>query len=151
MASGARAWRIGEQWGRLMKVEYLGLIALITCISSASWATGPIIKLSPSSGHPKITDQVNGSGFTPYEAVDIYWDVTDVLLVATNGSGHFSNHPFTVPKDATPGQHWVTAVGRKSGNAAQATFNLTTEWAERGFDSRGKRTNPYENVLSANN
>src|SRR5437016_11036196 len=119
--------------------------------SSPAFATGPSVTLSPAVGHPKIKTNVSGSGFGAYEAVDIYFDTTDMLLVSTDGNGAFGNHALTVPADALPGPHWITGVGRHSGYSAQAAFTVTTAWVEHGFSSRGKRDNPYENVITTGN
>src|SRR6201999_1693321 len=66
----------------------------------------------------------------------------------TDDSGSFAKHALTIPAGALPGMHWVTAIGRKSGDAAQATFNERTNWTEFGFAPRAKRENPFENVLN---
>src|SRR6202012_213923 len=94
---------------------------------------------------------VAGTGFAPSEAVDIYFDNTDMLLVVTNSAGALPARQLNVPASALAGEHWVTAIGRKSGDAAQVAFTVSTDWKELGFSSHGKRVNPYENVLSADN
>src|SRR5205814_1393546 len=70
---------------------------------------------------------------------------------STDGTGAFSKHQLSVPADAVPGTHWITGVGRKSGDSAQAAFAVSTAWAEHGFSPRGKQNNPYENVITAGN
>lgn len=111
----------------------------------------PSVTLSPAAGHPQQQFGVSGAGFSPNRAVDIYWDTTDEMLVSTNASGAFSSHQIQAPADALPGTHWVTAVERDNGASAQAAFFVRTIWAEHGFSARGKRFNPYENVISPAN
>ncbi len=127
---------------------FAGAMAM-TC--SAGLAAAPAIKLSPTSDHPGATDQVSGSGFGASEAVDIYFDTTDMLLATTTATGTIAWHPWQVPANATPGQHWITAIGRKSGDAAQKPFIVNTDWPQRGFGVRAKRVDPYENVLTTAN
>jgi outer membrane protein assembly factor BamB len=118
---------------------------------SAAGAATPAVTLSPIANHPQGTTEVSGTGFGAGEAVDIYFDTADELLVVTNGSGAFSAHAVDIPADAPPGTHWVTAIGRKDGAAAQRTFLVRTRWNSHGFNERGQRHNPYENVLDASN
>ena len=130
-----------------------GLLAGAIALScgGVAFAAAPAIKLNPVSDHPTATDQVSGSGFGASEAVDIYFDTTDMLLATTTATGTIAWHPWQVPANATPGEHWITAIGRKSGDAAQKPFTVATDWPERGFSVRGKRINPYENVLTTAN
>src|SRR5437868_6679017 len=130
-----------------MKINHLGLMALIAFAPSAAWAA-PSVTLSPDTDHPKATDKVSGAGFGAYKAIDIYWDTTDILLATTDGSGSFGPLKFKVPTDALPGEHWMAAVQRFKGVAAQAPFTVSTTWAEVGFKPTGTRNNPDENVLS---
>ena len=117
----------------------------------AGLAAAPTVKLNPTSDHPTATDQVSGSGFGASEAVDIYFDTTDMLLATTTTTGTIPWHSWQVPANATPGQHWITAIGRKTGDAAQKPFTVATDWSQRGFNAHGKRINPYENVLTTAN
>jgi len=86
-----------------------------------------------------------------YRAVDIYFDTTDEALVATSGSGAFSGIRIRVPASAVPGRHYVTAVQRHSGRAAQARFLVNTNWAQDRYSASRSGLNPYENVLSPSN
>jgi outer membrane protein assembly factor BamB len=56
-----------------------------------------------------------------------------------------------VPADALPGAHWITAIGRTTGNASQKQFTVRTDWSQFGWTSRGKRNNRNENVINAEN
>ena len=76
---------------------------LLWLAASAPAFAGASVTLSPNSGHPKITTSVSGSGFTPNEAVDIYFDTTDMILDVTDSSGNFGADKLRVPADALPG------------------------------------------------
>ena len=119
-------------------------------ISAASFTltTTASIALSPSSGPPTTSVTVSGSGFGAQEGVDIYFDATDETVATTSHGGSFAGIQITVPATATPGAHWVSAVGRHSGLAAQASFTVQTNWPERGYSAKHRGKNPYENVLS---
>jgi outer membrane protein assembly factor BamB len=109
------------------------------------------ITLTPTFDHPGAKIAVSGSGFGAYAVIDIYFDTTDELVVTANANGSFLRRKFQVPADASPGQHWVTAVERNDGKGAQRPFLVSASWAERGYDSRGRRSNPYETVLTTKN
>ncbi len=96
------------------------LTASLVC-STAAWAEetpiiAPALIITPTAGPPTTTVLVQGNGFDPYAAVDIYFDLTDLALTVTNGGGSFGGGalqggiPVPVPKDAVPGTHWITAV-----------------------------------------
>lgn len=125
------------------------LAPMLACLAAAPALASTSLTMSPAAGHPKIGVSVRGSGFAPDEAVDIYFDTTDMLLAVTDDSGAFGARKLSVPAGALPGAHWITAVGRKSGDAVQKLFTARTDWSQFGFDERGKRTNSYENVLDA--
>jgi hypothetical protein len=111
----------------------------------------PRVKLSPRTGPPTSTVRVSGSGFAAYRAVDIYFGTTDEALAATNGNGAFSGIRIRVPASAVPGRHYITAVQRHSGRAAQARFLVNTNWAQDRYSAGRSGLNPYENVLSPSN
>jgi outer membrane protein assembly factor BamB len=127
------------------KVALVGLVAWLGMYAPA-FATR--IALTPDTDHPGATIAVKGTHFAANEAVDVYFDSTDELLVAANGRGAFRNRHLPVPSDALPGTHWVTAVGRTSGLAAQAPLTVSTDWAMYNFAADRNSDNPYENVLS---
>jgi len=133
-----------------MKIAQCALIALLGSTSTAAWAA-PSVTLNSSTDHPQATDKVSGSGFPAYAAIDIYWDTTDILLGTSDGNGNFGPLKYKVPSDALPGEHWISAVSRKKGIAAQALFTVNTDWAQRGFNASGKRYNPWENVITPDN
>jgi len=109
------------------------------------------ILLPTKSGTPTTSTAVSGSGFAANEAVDIYLASTDQVLVVTNSAGAFSYPGLVIPASAQPGPVWVSAVGRRSGLAAQAPFTVRTNWVQLGFGAQGRRFNPYENTLSEGN
>jgi outer membrane protein assembly factor BamB len=112
----------------------------------------PALTMTPNSGgHPQVVRQISGTGFSANEAVDVYFDTTDQFLAVTDGSGAFANHELDIPKDALPGTHWITAVGRKTGDAVQKSFLVTTAWLQYGFDLHDRGRNPYENVIDESN
>jgi len=111
----------------------------------------PAIGVSPASDHPGVKVTITGSKFGASEAIDIYFDSTDEILAVTDSKGAFAKHSFTVPVDALPGEHWITAVGRRDGDGAQKLFTVATTWGEHGFKPNGKRNNPWENVVSSKN
>ena len=108
----------------------------------------PSLKLSKTSGPPTTNITVSGSGFTASSLIDIYFDTTDTVLVVSSSTGTLSKIALQVPAAAQPGKHWVTAAVRASGIAAQKSFLVRTNWVERGFTPKNKRSNLYENVLN---
>ena len=110
----------------------------------------PALTLSPTVGPPTSSVSVSGSNFGHYEGVDVYFDTTDEALASTNVQCLFSI-TISIPSEAVPGTHWITAVGRHSGPSAQASFLVQTDWT--AFHNLPTHTgiNPYENVLSPTN
>ncbi|HLY06444.1 MAG TPA: PQQ-binding-like beta-propeller repeat protein [Rhizomicrobium sp.] len=135
---------------RLARVSALAAALASSCLGSA-WAAPATISASPVYDHPSAQVGVSGTGFGVSQAVDIYFDTTDVGLAVTNGSGAFNNVPINVPASAVPGQHWITGVQRFKGRAAQTSFDVWTDWAQDKFDRRKKAYNPYENVVGPSN
>jgi outer membrane protein assembly factor BamB len=119
-----------------------------TGASSHSFTVDAGVSLSPSMGPPTTTVQVSGAGFGGSEAVDLYFDSSDEVLTTTNATGSFGPIGVPVPASAVPGIHWISAIGRRSGLAAQAAFTVRTDWAAFRFGHRHKGLNPFENVLS---
>jgi len=114
-------------------------------------AAGVSVKDAPNLGRPGINTNVSGSGFGANEAVDVFFDTTDLLLDVTDDTGNFGADGLKVPADAAPGAHWITAIGRHDGIAAHVLFTVRTNWMERGFDERGRRNNRSENTINAAN
>jgi outer membrane protein assembly factor BamB len=109
-----------------------------------------VITLSPSPASPKQILTVSGTGFTttPFEAVDVYFDTTDLALAVTSATGTFTC-TLTVPATAAPGTHWITAIGRASGLAAQKPLAVRTPWAQFRKGPFHQGNNPLENVLNS--
>jgi outer membrane protein assembly factor BamB len=117
--------------------------------SSPNFAVTTGVTVTPASNRVGTPVSVNGSAFGAYEAVDLYFDLTDEAVVTTDANGNFvASSIFLVPSSAVPGVHWITAVGRHSGLAAQKSFRVAMSWNEVGFNGAGTNTNPFENVLS---
>src|SRR5258708_33090145 len=93
--------------------------ALAAWIGMASPAFATSVRLTPNYDYPGAKIQVKGLNFGANEAVDVYFDTTDELFAATNSRGLF-RVKLTIPAAALPGEHWVTAIGRGTGLAAQA-------------------------------
>ena len=125
--------------------------AAVVVLFAASAAASVSVTLSTTAGHPSLDIKVSGGGFAPNEAVDVYFDTTDMFLGFTDDSGNLSAHDMTIPASALPGPHWVTAIGRKNGDGNQTAFTVRTDWTESGFTERRRRFNPYENVLNTGN
>jgi hypothetical protein len=119
----------------------------ISCLAGLSFSQ-PAVSLSPSGGPPTTKLLVSGSHFSPFAAIDIYFDTADQALAIADGSGSFSHIAIQVPASALPGQHWVTAVQRSGAIGAQALFRVNTNWSQFRFTPRHNGLNPYENVLS---
>ncbi len=123
-------------------------VAGVTAKSATKFVVAPAVTLSKAVGPPTTALAVSGTNLGAFEAVDVFFDTTDEALASTNGSGAFSGITITVPTSATPGTHWVTAVGRHSGLSAQASFRVRTDWPQFRFSPKHRGRNPFENVLS---
>ncbi|HEY1710935.1 MAG TPA: PQQ-binding-like beta-propeller repeat protein [Rhizomicrobium sp.] len=132
------------------KLRIGGVLAFVF-LGSALGAVAQTLTLSLKTAPPNAAIRVAGTGFGTKEAVDIYFDTTDELLGITNASGALPGYTLTIPAMAAPGTHWITAVGRKSGNAAQTSVGVHTPWPEHGFGKPDKGLNPTENQIAASN
>jgi len=105
--------------------------SILGCVLAFLFAegAGAAVSLAPAVQNPMGTVKVSGTGFSAAEAVDIYFDNSDMLLAATGTGGAFGPVTLSVPALALPGLHWITAVGRKSGSAFQKSLTVQTEWA----------------------
>src|SRR5579862_3956005 len=90
----------------------------------------PAVTVSPAIGPPTDKATVSGTGFAADEAVDIYFDTTDLALAATGPGGLFTGIGLIIPASASPGEHWVTGIGRQSGLTAQTTFKVQIDWPQ---------------------
>jgi outer membrane protein assembly factor BamB len=124
------------------------MACMFACMLTSAAFGAAAVTISTASGPPTTKLTVSGSGFAAGRLIDIYFDTTDEVLTVSSSTGTFTKIALQVPAAALPGTHWVTATVRATGVAAQASFLVQTNWAERGFTGTSKRTNPYENVLS---
>jgi outer membrane protein assembly factor BamB len=119
-----------------------------TATSATDFTVAPGVTVNLASvGPPTSTRTATFSGFGAFEAVDVYFDTTDIALGSADGNGAGSA-TLTIPASASPGTHWVTAVGRHSGYSAQTAFTVRTDWPTTGFGVGHHGFNPYENTLS---
>jgi hypothetical protein len=125
---------------------YIAVIFLAGVHTALALST---VKLSPATLHPNLTDTETGAGFGDSEAIDVYLNV-DTALVVSSATGTFPS-AIMVPAGETPGIHYITAIGRKSGDAAQAAFTVSTPWPQYGFGVGGRSWNPWENTISPAN
>jgi outer membrane protein assembly factor BamB len=111
----------------------------------------PVITANPETGPPTGTVSVSGTGFGADEAVDLYFDTADLALATTGSNGAFTGIRLTTPVSATPGAHWITGIGRRTGFAAQAKFIVQTDWREFREDPTRQGYNFTENTLNVAN
>ncbi len=121
------------------------LVVSATVVHSAGAAS--VVTPTPAGAHPAQTVAISGSGFGASEAVDVYFDTTDTVLLVSSGTGTLTGS-LTIPTSAAPGTHSITAIGRHSGDAAQHALSVSTPWPQFGFGAAHANVNPYENTLS---
>jgi outer membrane protein assembly factor BamB len=127
-----------------------GLAALFIVSTLVAQAAAQTVKTTPATGHPTQVVTVTGTGFADNEAVDVYIDLTDTVLLVSSATGTLTGS-VTVPASAQPGAHSITAIGRRSGDAAQVSFTVTAPWLEEGFGAAHLAFNPYENTIGLAN
>ena len=127
--------KLDLSWWRLLPrnlgrraILALGLAVLFA--GSAALAATPSLTLSSTRGPPTSNITVGGKHFGTVEAVDIYFDSTDLVLTVTSAAGAFSGIDITVPASTVPGKHRITGVGRHTGLAAQHAVTVRTIWSE---------------------
>ena len=133
-----------------MRSHILATLSLLAALGINVQARAQSVALAPASGHPTVPFTISGSSFGHNEAIDVYLDTLDTLLVVSSATGTFSGS-LSIPASTPPGKHYLTAIGRHSGDAAQAAFLVTTNWAEQGFGAAHLGWNPYENTLNTSN
>ena len=120
---------------------------VVTAFATRPAAAASIVTPVPATGHPGQTVTISGSGFADSEAVDVYLDTTDTSLLVTSATGTLTGS-ITIPASAGPGPHSITAIGRRSTDAAQHALTVSTPWTQFGFGAAHAAVNPYENTLS---
>ncbi len=132
----------------LNKIARIALCLFLSAI--AARAAAQTITLNVSQAHPNQRFDLSGTGFADKEAVDIYFDTVDTLLKVSSSTGTFSA-AFTIPVATSPGTHYITAIGRRAGDAAAAQFTVSTPWLESQFGAASKNWNPFENTINTAN
>ena len=143
-------------WARnTWRLAHLFRFATTVLVFTAALAPAALAKLavavSPKSGPPTEKAAVSGTGFAADEAVDIYFDTTDLALATTGTGGSFTAIRLTIPASAVPGAHWITGVGRTSGLATQTNFIVQTNWSPFRRGPQHHAYNPTENILNVSN
>ena len=118
--------------------------------SLQAWAE-PALTLSRSVAPPAGTVTVAGNGFGASKAIDIYFDTHHLCLTVTDSVGQF-RCPVKVPSSAQPVMHWLTAVERRTGIAAQQNLLVRINWSHfHGLGANRRGSNPFENTLRTTN
>lgn len=132
--------------------------AVSTATIRASAPSSPVVYELPVQGPPTTNVLMQGAGFDPLTAIDVYFDSTKLASTTTDKNGSFGNGVVTatgatftriqVPATALPGQHIITAQERVGQKSAQKSFLVQTDWVQFGFNEQHTAFNPYENVLN---
>lgn len=151
----APSYRLVVGLAELTLGGHMGLRVLFAAIIVAFWSAigfaAPVINLAPTAGPPTTKVTATGGGFTPFAAIDVYFDTDGKCLTLANGSGNFSCI-FTVPGGAQPQVHWVSAVQRSNQTGAQAPFQVRTDWLQsHGRSATHTGLNPFENTIAKAN
>lgn len=102
-----------------------GLVAV-----SLAWACVPAggLSLSPVKGAAGSQVMASGSGFEAGERVEIRWESRTGPLLATTTGPSFRDVAITIPADASPGDHLISAAGvgeHADHGATAASFEVT--------------------------
>lgn len=124
---------------------------LLVMLCAAMAHAAPTINLSKQIGPPTGEIDVWGHGFQPHSLVDIYFDTKDEAVVLTNNEGEFQHAVIHAPRDAKPGEHWVTALERNNDKSDQKSFVVNTNWSQFHYRHDQDSFNSYENVLRPEN
>ena len=134
-----KGWKVFTKFGALLLVT--------TLFAARAAGAASVVTPVPAVAHPTQVVTVNGSGFADSEAVDVYFDTTDTLLLVSSATGTLTGS-VSIPASALPGQHSFTAIGRHSGASAQHALSVSTPWTQLGYGAANNSINPFENVLS---
>jgi outer membrane protein assembly factor BamB len=126
------------------------LVPFLSATMISSHALAQSVSFNVSQGHPNQPVTLSGTGFADREAVDLYFDTADVQLKVSSSTGTITGS-LTIPVGASPGTHYLTAIGRRSGDAAQAAITVSTPWLESQFGAASKNWNPFENTIGTAN
>ena len=120
-------------------------------LSAETGFAAPAVTLVPVAGPPTTDITVNGTGFGPNAAVDIFFDTSDLCLALASGAGAI-DCVIRAPSFAQPQAHWISAVQRSWGTGAQKAFTVRTDMAQfHGRNAVHSGTNPFENTISPSN
>jgi outer membrane protein assembly factor BamB len=108
------------------------------------------IVLSRKVGPPGTMTRTYGSGFAPGELVGVSLDEESLRRIFADEMGSFTLN-LRIPRGIFPGEHLITATGVDSGQSAQATFTVRTDWPMYRFNAGRTGFNRYENILSTEN
>src|SRR5579863_4993985 len=106
-----------------LRIEVMACILIIGFLAQGIAVGQSKVTLTPIDATPTQNVTVSGTGFGASEAVDVYLDTTDTVLFASSSTGTFSGI-LNVPAGDLPGKHFITAIGRHSGVAAQAPLTV---------------------------
>ena len=145
-----------------MQVLTTLLVFSLCLFPNLATAATPHVYDAPQAGPPGSQTQTVGNGWDPNATLDIYFDSTDVGLVDTDNNGSFglalkaptirqNGLTIQIPKDAVPGQHWITAVERITQLQAQVAFTVRVDWPQFHYGPDRTGFNPYESVLGPAN
>jgi hypothetical protein len=96
-------------------------------LGAAKFTMGPHMAIDPDSGTPGSRVLVEGSGYGPLDAVDIYWNGTSLGSAAADIHGTFdgkATFTFTVPEGKSPGSYTVSATGSRTGADVWVYFDV---------------------------
>jgi outer membrane protein assembly factor BamB len=114
-------------------------------------AAAPVVTVTPGIATPSQTLTIGASGFGATEGVDIFLDTTDLALAITDGGGNLASVQVALPATVTPGNHWITLLGRRDGVGAQKLLTVHTPYVQQGWSGFHRGLNPFENVLNPGN
>ena len=132
-------------------VAAVGKLSLIVTQNTFTVANG--LAASPSTRAPGTNATAAGTGYQAHETVQLYWDTTSSLPIATttaDAKGNI-NQTVTFPANATPGSHTLIGVGQSSRVSFSTPVTVDTPWGDFGFDFAHSRENTYENSVSTSN
>lgn len=122
-------------------------------VTTQSFTIANSLTIGPASTPPGTNVTAAGTGFQAGETVQLYFDSTSGILLAstTADSNGNINTPIALPTSTTPGAHTVIGVGQTSAQSFSAPLTINTNWGDFGFDSVHSRYNPYENSVGTGN
>jgi len=104
--------------------------AVVLAAASLAWACVPQggFTLNPTEGAAGSRVAASGSGFEAGQPVEIRWESRTGPILATTTGPAFNNVPITIPADAAPGVHFISAANtgeHGDHSATAASFEVT--------------------------